>query len=207
MRIFDISQPIGKGMAIWPGDRKFQSEWTMRIEDGDSCNVSAVTMSVHTGTHVDAPFHFDIGGTAMADFPLEPFIGPARVVEYQGPEPLSAEELEGFRFEELERLLIKTRASSIPSHQFEREFVHLTEDGAEYLGKCHLKLFGTDAPSVDGFASSSMSVHKTLLRYQIAILEGVRLAEVSPGDYELIALPLRLTGLDGSPVRAILRQC
>jgi arylformamidase len=206
MQIFDISQPIAPGIGVWPGDRRYRCEWTLRIPDGDSCNVSAVSMSVHTGTHVDAPFHFDQNGADIAGVPLERFVGPARVIEYAGVEPLSAALLAGFPLENVQRVLFKTSASSLPSNRFERGFVCLTEDAAEYLGHRNLLLVGTDAPSVDSFSSKSMSVHKMLLQYGISILEGVRLAEVPAGDYELIALPLRFAGLDGSPVRAILKR-
>ena len=206
MPIYDISQTITRGIGVWPGDRKFRCEWTMRISEGDSCNVSSITMSVHTGTHVDAPFHFDPSGADIAGVSLDRFIGPARVVECVGTEPLSAATLERYPLDAVERVLFKTSASLVPSNRFERNFLFLTEDGAEYLGRRNLRLVGIDSPSVDDFSSKSMSAHKTLLRYEISILEGVRLSEVPPGDYELIALPLRLAGLDGSPVRAILRK-
>jgi arylformamidase len=206
MQIYDISQIIAQGIGVWPGDRKFRREWNMRIRDGDSCNVSSVTMSVHTGTHVDAPFHFDQSGADIAGVSLDRFIGPARVLEYMEPEPLSAAKLERFPLDAVARVIFKTRASLVPSNRFERDFVFLTEDAAEYLGRRNLKLVGTDAPSVDDFSSKSMSTHKMLLHYEVAILEGLRLSEVPPGDYELIALPLRFAGLDGSPVRAILRK-
>lgn len=206
MHIYDISQPITHGIGVWPGDRKFRCEWTMRIPQGDSCNVSSVTMSVHTGTHVDAPFHFDQSGEDIAGVSLDRFIGPARVLEYMETEPLSAAKLERFPLDAVERVLFKTSASRIPSNRFERDFVFLTDDAAKYLGRRNLRLVGTDSPSVDDFSSKSMPAHKMLLRYGIAILEGVRLSDVPPGDYELIALPLRFPGLDGSPVRAILRK-
>jgi arylformamidase len=206
MQIYDISQTIARGIGVWPGDRRFRSEWTLRMTDGDPCNVSSVTMSVHTGTHADAPYHFDPSGADIAGVSLDRFIGPARVIEYLDPEPLSAAKLEHLPLDAVERVLFKTRASLVPSNRFERDFVSLTEDAAEYLGRRNLRLVGTDAPSVDDFSARSMPAHKVLLRYEVAILEGLRLSEVPPGDYELIALPLRFAGLDGSPVRAILRK-
>jgi arylformamidase len=163
-------------------------------------------MSVHTGTHVDAPFHFDPAGEDISGVPLDRFLGPARVVECAGNGPLDAAQLAGYPLEQVQRVLFKTRASAVPPGRFEKDFVSLTEDAADFLGCRGILLVGTDAPSVDGFSSKTMSVHKKLLRYGIAILEGVRLAEVPPGDYELIALPLRFRGLDGSPVRAILKR-
>jgi len=205
MRIYDLSQTIRKGIAVWPGDRKFRCEWTMRLEDGDSCNVSAVTMSVHTGSHVDAPYHFDRSGLDVARVPLENCIGPARVLELAVEGSITAQLLRGQDWTGVERVLLKTPSSSTPEDRFHAGFAHLSEDGAEFLGQRGLLLVGTDAPSVDAFTSKTMAAHKILLAYGVAILEGIRLAHVPAGDYELIALPLRFEGLDASPVRAILR--
>jgi len=207
MRIFDISQTITNGIAVWPGDQKFRSRWTMRIKDGSSCNVSAVTMSVHTGTHLDAPYHFDDGGLDAGSVPLHHGLGPVRVFEVPQAQPdISAAFLEHLDWHGVERVLFRTRAGDPPAERFCRDFVHLTRDGAEFLAGRSLLLVGTDAPSIEDFASKTLSCHRILAAGGIAILEGVRLAEVLPGDYELICLPLKFAGLDGSPVRAVLRR-
>jgi arylformamidase len=207
MILYDISQALHERIAVWPGDRKLSLRWAMRIADGDSCNVSSVTMSVHTGTHLDAPYHFDDRGQGIADLSLSPCIGPARVFLVP-PEQhsITAEFLLGLDWSGVERALFRTRAADPAEAQFDRDFAALTEDGAEFLAARELLLVGTDAPSVDAFGSKTLSCHKILCRRGIAILEGVRLALVPPGDYELICLPLKLAGLDGSPVRAILRR-
>jgi arylformamidase len=207
MRIYDISQPITSGIAVWPGDQKFRTRWTMRIKDGDSCNVSAVTMSIHTGTHLDAPYHFNEEGLDAGSVPLHLGLGPVRVFQVPEEQPaITAAFLEGLDWRGVTRALFRTHASDLTGDRFNREFVHLTQDGAESLAGRSLVLFGTDAPSVDNFANKDLACHKILAAHGIAILEGVRLAEVAPGDYELICLPLRFAGLDGSPVRAVLRR-
>jgi arylformamidase len=206
MKVYDISQTIREGMAVWPGDRKFRIQWTMRSGKGDSCNVSAVTMSVHTGTHLDAPYHFADSGEDVASLPLERYIGSARVIELKTGGTITPEHLGAFDWDGVERVLFKTASSRVPEDRFDRNFVYLSDEGASFLGERKLLLVGTDAPSVDAFESKSLSAHKTLFQHGIAILEGVRLFHVAPGDYELICLPLRFVGLDGSPVRAILRQ-
>jgi len=206
MEIYDISPEVREDIAVWPGDKKFRCQWTMQIRKGDSCNVSAVTMSTHTGSHVDAPYHFDENGQDVASVPLAHYLGPARVVELAGDGPITERHLAILDWSNVERVLFKTRASNIQEDRFDREFVCLSEGAASFLGERKLLLVGTDAPSVDAFNSKTLTVHKILLRHGIAILEGIRLAHVPAGDYELIALPLRLAGLDGSPVRAVLRD-
>ncbi len=205
MIIYDISQTLHDKTAVWPGDQKFRHRWLMRIAQGDSCNVSSFTMSVHSGTHLDAPYHFDEKGRDIASVPLLPYIGPARVIRVPSEvRSISPEFLAALEWSGVKRVLFRTRAADMPEGLFDRDFVPLTEGGAEFLVARELLLVGTDAPSVDAFASKAMSCHKVLCRRGIAILEGARLSQVAPGDYELICLPLKLAGLDGSPVRAIL---
>ena len=179
----------------------------MRIRDGSACNVSAVAMSVHTGTHLDAPYHFDEEGPDAGSLPLHHGLGPARVFEVPPAQPgISAAFLERLDWHGVERALFRTSASDLPTDRFCRDFVHLTPEGAEFLAGRSLLLIGTDAPSIEDFASKTLSCHKILAARGVVILEGLRLAGVLPGDYELICLPLKFAGLDGSPVRAVLRR-
>ena len=207
MPIYDISQTLDDKIAVWPGDQKFRHRWSMRIDKGDSCNVSAVTMSVHTGTHLDAPYHFDDAGHDIGSVSLELCIGPARVVAVpSGARCISAPYLEQLDWKGVARILFRTCSGKSAGDRFERDFVFLTEDGAEFLAAQGLRLVGTDAPSVDAYSSKSLRCHKVLHEKGIAILEGTRLAHITPGDYELICLPLKFSDLDGSPVRAVLRR-
>jgi arylformamidase len=207
MIIYDISRPLREGIAVWPGDQAFKSRWGMRILKGDSCNVSSVTMSVHTGTHLDAPYHFEEAGSDIGRVDLSPYLGPARLFSVPKDLPaITADLLRGLSWEGVERALFCTHAAEGEDDRFETRFVFLADDGAEFLAQRGLWLVGTDAPSVDAFRSKTMDCHRILQRGGVAILEGACLAHVPPGDYELICLPLKLDGLDGSPVRAILRQ-
>jgi arylformamidase len=207
MPIYDISQTIDDKIAVWPGDQKFRHRWSMRIEKGDSCNVSAVTMSVHTGTHLDAPYHFDDAGHDIGSVPLHLCLGPARVVAVPAEERcISAPYLACLDWKGVKRILFRTRSGESGGDRFERDFVYLAEDGAEVLAAQGLLLVGTDAPSVDAYSSKTLRCHRILHARGIVILEGVRLAHTPPGDYELICLPLKLAGPDGSPVRAVLRR-
>jgi arylformamidase len=206
MPVYDISQTLHDGIAVWPGDQKFRHRWSMRIRTGASCNVSAVTMSVHTGTHLDAPFHFDDLGADAGSMAIQACLGPARVIRVPvDHRSVAAAFLEGLDWGGVERVLFRTRSSESAQDAFDRDFVCLAEDGAEFLAARRLRLVGTDAPSVDAFDSKSLRCHRILQAGGVAILEGASLANVPPGDYELICLPLKLAGLDGSPVRAVLR--
>ncbi len=206
MQIYDISQTLREGIAVWPGDQPYHYEWTMRIRDGAACNVCAVTMSTHTGTHIDAPLHFDESGPDVATIPADCFVGPARVVEVQVKECITAADLRLLPIQGVSRLLFKTCRAGTASREPGPGFIYLSGDGAEYLGGHGLLLVGTDAPSVDAYDSKTLTSHRILRQHQVAILEGASLESVPPGDYELICLPLKLAGLDGSPVRAILRR-
>ena len=206
MEIFDISQTLCSGFANWPGDPEFRHRWTMRIREGASTNVSAVDMCVHTGTHVDAPLHLDDAGYDIADAPLDRFMGRARVLEIHAENCIQVSDLSALDWTNVDRVLFKTRGSGLPEHLFDKNYIYIERDAAGFLAEKRMLLVGTDAPSVDDFASLDLPSHRVLLRHGIVILEGARLAHVPPGDYELVCFPLKLAGSDGSPVRAILRR-
>jgi arylformamidase len=203
MEIFDISQTLQQGIAIWPGDPEYGREPILRIAGGESSNVSVVHIGTHTGTHIDAPLHVDDSGTDTAGIPVHTFFGPARVIPFSGS-CIRAEDLFSLDWRGVERVLFRTRSSGNPENLFDRDFVCLNESASEFLAGKGLLLVGTDAPSVDPFDSIDLPAHKALLRNGTVILENLRLGHVPPGDYTLICLPLKLSGADGSPVRAVL---
>jgi arylformamidase len=181
-RIWDVTRPLAPGIPVWPGDREFTRGWTARLEDGARCNVGEFAMSCHTGTHVDAPFHFAVTGATVDRIPLQACVGPCVVV------PLDRlAEAAG-----AERVLLRANGG-VP-----------TVPEVEALPG--LRLLGTDAPSVDRDDAVALEVHHALWHRGAVILEGLDLDAVPDGAYELIALPLRLAGMDGAPVRALLRE-
>ena len=206
MEIYDISQTLCGGIAVWPGDPEFRYRWATKIGEGASSNVSVVEMCVHTGIHADASLYFDSSGNDIANVPLNRFIGAARVFSVPADKCIGLADISGLDWRNAERVLFKTRSSRQPEYSFDRNFVYLDEAVPGFLAQKGILLVGTDAPSVDAFDSTNLPSHRELLRHGIAILEGARLENVPPGDYELICLPLKLAGLDGSPVRAILRK-
>ena len=205
MKIYDITRTISPQMAVWPGDTTYSHRWASRIDEGAAANVTAITLSAHTGTHVDAPFHYAADGIRLSEMPLDIHIGPATVIELDVRGEIQPEVFAGVDLEAIDRLLIKTPASLRPDDVWEDEFAYLSLAAAELLGERGIRLFGTDAPSVDPVTTTTMAAHRVLYRGSVAILESVQLRDVPPGEYELIALPLKIA-IDGSPVRAILRS-
>ncbi|MFC4077830.1 arylformamidase [Salinithrix halophila] len=202
----DISQPLREGMAVWPGDTPFSYQSVLTKAQSGSVNVGSLTMSAHSGTHVDAPFHFDNQGKGILELDLDPYVGPARVVslppgtESIGPASLEKEELAG-----VERLLLRTGVWT-DRCTFPERIPPVEPELALWLAERGIRLLGLDLPSVDPLDSKELPAHHALARHGVHILEGAVLDDVEPGNYELYAFPLPLKGADGSPVRAVLRK-
>lgn len=205
MNWIDISHPLNNEIAVWPGDTPFTYKTSVTKEQSGSVNIGEVTMSVHTGTHIDAPFHFDDNGRKVLDLDINIYVGPTRVIDVSGFESMGVEELSTYELEGVDRLLLKTSASTNAS-VFPRKIPYLRADAAPFLQEKGTRLVGLDVPSVDALDSKDLPAHHTLFDYGIHILENVKLDHVRPGNYELIALPLALEEADGSPVRAVLKS-
>jgi arylformamidase len=202
--LYDLSPTIRPDTPVWPGDTPFQSRLSWAIADGASVNLSAVTTTPHLGSHADAPFHTEPRGEGMAEMPLDRYLGPCRVVKVP-PQPLiEVRHLDGIDLSHPPRLLFKSE-SVRDRRSFPERFTALSPEVAALLGEKGVLLVGMDTPSVDPFDSKTLDAHHALFRGGVAILEGLVLDGVPEGVYELIALPLRLAGLDASPVRAVLR--
>ncbi|PFH81175.1 arylformamidase [Bacillus cereus] len=200
----DISQPLNNDIATWPGDTPFSYEVSWSKENSGSVNVGKLTMSIHTGTHIDAPFHFDNDGKKVLDIDIDVYVGTARVIDVSGMESIGKKELESFNLEGVERLLLRT-SSHGKANEFPDVIPHLRADIAPFLSEKGIRLIGVDVPSVDPLDDKELAAHHQLFKHGIHILENVVLDHVVDGDYELIALPLALTDADGSPVRAVIR--
>jgi arylformamidase len=204
----DISRPLVSGMTVWPGDPAVSVERISSIADGGVANLSAISMCLHTGTHVDAPLHFLDGGPSVAEMPPEALVGPARVIAIRDPKVIRARELEPLRLRRGERVLIKTRGAARRSKaaEFCPDYVYVAPDAAALLVERRVRAVGIDYLSIGGPGEEGYEVHRILLRAGVWIVEGLDLSAVSPGRYELICLPLKVPGADGAPARAVLRQ-
>ena len=205
MSWWDISPPLSTATPTWPGDTPFQEErvWTL----GPECpvNVGRITLSPHTGAHVDAPLHYSKDGAANGDVPLDVYIGPCRVLHCLGSDALVRPgQLQGRLANLPERVLLRTYQQA-PQTTWDPEFTAVSKDTVDLLASLGVRLLGIDTPSLDPQQSQTRDAHNAVARHGMAILEGIVLDDVPEGDYELIALPLRFANLDASPVRAILR--
>jgi arylformamidase len=204
-RLYDISQSLSPDLPVWPGDTPFSAEPTWTHGPGCPVAVAKLTLSPHSGAHTDAPLHYDPQGLSMAEVPLEAYIGPARVIDLAGHQgPVLPEHVAPWLEDGVERVLLRTFAR-FPSSAWTSEFAPVAAETIELLAASGVVLIGTDAPSLDPETSKTLDAHRAVRAAGLHILEGVVLDDVPAGDYELIALPLKLVGVDASPVRAILR--
>ena len=203
MKIHDISLPLEAGTVPWPGDKPFRLSPSMTIEAGNSVNLSSFSTSSHNGTHADAPFHYNSRGATMERLPVEVFIGPALVAEIVSDHEIPLSALESLDLAGAPRLLLRT-APGRDRARFPERIATLSVEAVEWLAQHGVRLSGVDVPSVDAIDSKTLPIHHALDRAGILILENLQLDDVAPGRYELVALPLKISGGDGSPVRAIL---
>ena len=202
---WDISPAIAAGIPVWPGDSEYSSETTWQITDACPVKVSKITMSTHTGAHCDAPSHYDAGGKAIDEVDLQTYIGPCRVIHCIGVAQVEPHHIAAQLSNTPPRVLLRTYQTA-PHMQWDQDFPSIHPATIDLLAQHGVRLIGIDSPSLDPQESKTLDCHLTVKRHQMAILEGIVLDEIAAGDYELIALPLKLAGLDASPVRAILRS-
>ncbi|MDQ6600525.1 arylformamidase [Bacillus salipaludis] len=201
----DISQPLDNKIAVWPGDTPFTYKVNWSKEESGSVNVGQIKMSTHTGTHIDAPFHFDNEGKKVIDLDVNLYIGPAKVIHLPKPTSIGIKELSDYELDGVTRLLIRTD-SLVDRQEFPSAIPEIEPELASYLAGYGVRLIGLDLPSVDPIDSKELTAHHELTRHGIHILEGLVLEQIEPGEYELAALPLPLIEADGSPVRAVVRK-
>lgn len=209
MQIFDVSVHISPKMPVWPGDPPVEIERIESINKGDPANLTRLSLGAHTGTHVDAPYHFCEKGLKVDQLPLSTLIGTAHILEVHPKErTITATDLGSLGLPStVQRLLIKTDNSYLWEGgllEFEKDFIHLGRDAARWIVKRGIKLIGVDYLSVDSFDSEDKVVHHTLLEAGVVIIEGLNLSHVTQGVYQLYCLPLKIVGSDGAPARVVL---
>ena len=205
----DVTIPLRNGMTGWPGDTPFERTLTHTIAGGAGNNLSQFSSSAHAGTHMDAPLHFLPDAPSMDALPIEAVVGRARVIQIRDAEAVRPEELEAHALQPGDRVLFRTRNSErrLTEQEFATDFVYVSPEAARYLAERGVRTVGVDYLSVGAFREESgRETHRVLLGAGIWIIEGLNLADVEPGEYELICLPLHLVGSDGAPARAVLRR-
>lgn len=203
-RIWDISQRLRPGLPVWPGDTVFEQARTWQMEEGSPVNVSALTMSTHTGAHADAPLHYSETAPDIASVDLEPYLGECLVVDARDVGAL-IEVGDLPHLHSADRVLFRT-FEQFPHDRWDEDTTAIAPETIHWLAVQGVKLVGIDGPSIDPQSSKTMDAHKAVLKHDIRVLEGLVLDDVPEGRYELIALPLPIEGGDASPVRAVLRE-
>jgi len=206
MPLWDISPPVHAGSPVFPGDARYEQRWAATLGPGCPVNVSTITLSPHTGAHADAPLHYAAGGAPAGALDLEPYLGPCRVVHAIGCGAL----IEWRHIEHAidaslpPRVLVRTY-EHMPVDRWDSTLSAYATDVIERLADLGVRLIGIDTASIDPAASKTLDAHQVIRRRDLRVLENLVLDDVPEGDYELIALPLKLSTADASPVRAVLR--
>jgi len=206
MRLWDISPPVAPGSPVFPGDTPYAQAWAAQIGPGCPVNVSSLTLSPHVGAHADAPLHYDPQGVPVGALDLEPYLGPCRVIHAIGCRPLVRWEHLAHAGRDLPpRVLVRTY-QRMPVDRWDPQLAAFAADTVERLADAGVRLVGIDTASIDPAESKDLPSHQVIRRRGLRVLENLVLDEVPEGDYELIALPLKLMTADASPVRAVLRS-
>ncbi len=204
-RLWDISPALNPATPPFPGDQAYEQRWTARIGPGCPVNLSALTLSPHLGAHADAPLHYADGAPAIGAVGLAPYLGPCRVIHAIGCGPLVHIEHLAHAAQALPpRVLVRT-CERAPT-TWSEDFAAYAPETIDWLAAQGVRLVGIDSQSVDPATSKTLDSHHQLLKHDLRVLENLMLDEVPEGDYELIALPLKLTLACASPVRAVLRE-
>ncbi|MEO7851877.1 MAG: arylformamidase [Rubrivivax sp.] len=204
-RLWDISAPVDADSPVFPGDTTYQQVWSATLGPGCPVNVSALTLSPHTGSHADAPLHYDPDGAAVGQLELAPYLGRCRVLHVIGCGPLIEWHHIHHKLDGLPpRVLVRTYAQA-PLKRWDGALAAFAADTVERLADLGVRLIGIDSASIDPADSKTLPSHQVIRRRGLRVLENLVLDEVDEGDYELIALPLKLMSADASPVRAVLR--
>lgn len=203
--LWDISPPVHEGAPVFPGDTPYQQAWTAAIAPGCPVNVSRLTLSPHVGAHADAPLHYDPEGEAIGALSLVPFLGPCRVIHAIGCGPLiEPRHLHNALHELPPRVLVRTYEQA-PVDRWDPQLTAFAPETISMLADLGVLLVGIDTASIDPAESKDLPSHQVIRQRGLRVLENLALDAVAEGDYELIALPLKLTTADASPVRAVLR--
>ena len=205
-RLWDISPPVREGAPVFPGDTPYQQRWAASIAPGCPVNVSTLTLSPHVGAHADAPLHYDPDGQPVGTLDLDPYLGPCRVVHAIARGPLVTWEHIAHAVRALPpRVLVRTYQCA-PVDRWDPQLAAFAPETIERLADAGVRLVGIDTASIDPADSKTLDSHQVIRRRRLRVLENLVLDEVPEGDYELIALPLKLVTADASPVRAVLRE-
>jgi arylformamidase len=204
----DVTVPLKDGMVHWPSNPAVEIKRSSDLDCGGRSNVSSLHLGSHTGTHMDAPLHFIKNGASLDQMPPETTIGLAKVIEIKDSKAIDVEEISRHEINEADRILFKTRNSlrCWDTNEFVKDYIYLTRDAASFLAEKNVQLLGIDYLSIGEYQGQGHQTHRILLEKGIWVIEGLDLRQVSEGNYEMIALPLKIADSDGAPCRVLLRS-
>jgi len=205
--IYDISIPLGAGSVDWPGLPPYSRELVSEMKRGGPADISKLTMICHVGTHVDTPSHFVVNGKNLDEYPVSDWVLPAQVVSIRDSQAVRPSEFRQLDIRPGEAILFQTDNSRIGrcvSGVFAEDYVYITPEAADFLIQREIAMVGIDYGSVDRFDDGNMTIHHRLLGSGIRIVEGINLKDIPTGRYTLFCLPLRISGAEGAPARAVL---
>ncbi len=205
-RLRDISQTLRPGLPVWPGDTPFTHRPRWSMAEGSPVNVAAFETTVHAGAHADAPLHYHAAGASAAEVPLDAYVGECEVVDARRCGGLIDRDFVARATPAPSPRILFRTFDRFPADCWPESFTAVDPGAIAWLAARGVALIGVDTPSLDPPASKTMDAHKAVLAADMRVLEGLVLDDTAPGRYELIALPLKLAGLDASPVRAVLRD-
>ena len=203
IEILDISPVVSPRIEVWPGDVAYRHDESLTIDQGDHLTLGSMHSTLHVGAHADAPRHYVRGGQSIAERDLALYYGPCQVIAVAVPRGTRIRPSDVRTVISRPRVLFRTETFPDPD-AWNRDFASLSPELVDFLAAQGVRLVGIDTPSIDPFDDKVLESHHAVARHDMAILEGLLLAHVAPGPYVLVALPLRLTGADASPVRAAL---
>ena len=207
----DVSATLDPAMTpVYEGNAPLSFEFMLDMRKGDGLSLSKYSLGAHSGTHIDAPQHFIRDGAPVDKVPLDPLIGPARVIDIPDSiQAINAAELNRHAWKGAERLIFRTRSSVrgwMSSPTFHHDFAYVAPDAAQLIADAAVKLVGIDYISIEQFGAPAPLTHRILLGKGIPIIEGFALETIAPGDYDLIVLPIKVAGHEGAPARAVMRR-
>lgn len=205
-KLWDISPPVDAHSPVFPGDTPYTQQWAATLSEHCPVNVSAITMSPHVGAHADAPLHYDPHGAAVGALDLAPFLGRCRVIHALDAGPLITLAHLQHALADLPRRVLVRTYRQMPLAQFDTQLTGFDPACVQHLADLGVQLIGTDSASIDPADSKTLPSHQVIRQRGLRVLENLLLDDVPEGDYELIALPLKLMNADASPVRAVLRE-
>lgn len=205
MKIYDITHSLSTKLPCWDNNDRAIIKQTSNIKSGDVCNVTHIFINSHYGTHIDAPSHFIDDAKTIDKISLETLVGKVRVVDVSKYSEITLDVIKKLNLEDEDRVLFKTNSGNyMKVSDFKKDYVSLTLEAAKHLVDIGIKLIGIDYLSIESYDTKNYDVHKLLLNAEIVIIEGLKLDNIIPGDYDLVALPMKIENCDGAPTRAIL---